>query len=223
MLIDYLTERFFFSDAGFFISAAGYLLAPALALFLHRLGQFQKKKKAVPECGPLTSFLLRQLSGDLWKILFFFVTGCLYPTYRIGNHETNPSAKRKIFGGGLFTTLTAAILSFLLYTAFELALSVFGGLTWEILLFAAKASTCANLSLLWFTVLPLPGSEAETLLRKKPFSKRGIAFRENGTLPFFLYCILGLFLACAGLPQANGQICSLSGMLTLFPVLLIGG
>ncbi|MBQ1272799.1 MAG: hypothetical protein IIY12_04805 [Clostridia bacterium] len=223
MLIDYLTHRFFFSDAKFVITAVGYLLAPALALLFHRLGQFQKKKNVLPESGSLKSFLLRQLSGDLWKIVFFFVTGCLYPSYRTTNEENNPLAKRKIFWGGVFSTLLTAVISFFLYTVFEFLLRMFGGLTWEILLFASKALTCANLSLLWFTVLPLPGSEIETLLRKKPFSEKGIAFRQNGTLPFFTYCLLGLLLACAGIPQANGQICSLSGIMSLFPVLLIGG
>ncbi len=222
MLIDYLTQRFCFSDAGFLLTAACYLLAPAVALFLHRQGQFQAKKKQ-PQCGSLKDSLLEQLGGDLWKIIFFFVTGCLYPTYRLGSTELSPIIKRKIFWGGLRTTLYATAAFYTLYTAFQFAESRTGSVVFWVLLLVTKALTCANLSLLIFTLIPIPGSEIETLLRKKPFSEKGIAFRQNGTMPFFVYCVIGLLLACIELPLFNGQVCSLSGIITLFPVLVIGG
>ncbi len=223
MLIDFLTQRFCFSREGGIITAVCYFAAAAIALFLHRLGQFQKIKKYTAAPVSLGAFLRQRLGGNLWGMFFFLVTGCLYPAPAEVSEVQDKGAKKSIFWGGVRSTLYATTAFYTFYTVFQLADSLTEWSGWWIFLLITKALTCANLSLLWFSILPLPCSEAEILLRKKPFGEKGIAFRSNGTMPFFVSCLLGLLLACITLPFPGGQVCSLSGILTLFPVLLIGG
>ena len=84
------------------------------------------------------------------------------------------------------------------------------------------ALSCAYVSALIFLLLPLPGSDADLLLRGKAPSEKGAALRLQGTYPFLIYTLLGLLLA--SIPVVlNGTVYTLSGLMTMFPVFLIGG
>lgn len=223
MLIDFLTERYCFSRSDAIISAILYIVAAAVALFLRRWGQARNGKKYGKTEPGLWRTLLKDLPSGLWGIAFFLLTGCLKGSVRDENVEEDKRINRKIFFAGLRYTLYGTVGSYLLYTILQLLASLVGGTGWAIPLLATKALTGANLSLLWFSILPLPGSDIDVFLRKKPLSAKGEAFRKNGTWSFFLFCVLGLLLACVTVPLPNGRLCSLSGILALFPVLLIGG
>lgn len=223
MLIDFLTERYCFSQAEPVISVLLYLLASLTAMFFHRLGQARALKKEGNVEKPFRTLLAGNWGGDLWGILFFLVTGCLRCSYGEAQKSSEERTDKAVYWKGILWTLTTAALSFFAYTLIQMGQLYWGGLFWEILLLTSKAFTCANISLLVFSLLPLPCSEGEILLRKKPFSQRGERFRNNGTLPFFLFCILGLLLASAAITFPGGQTCSLSGILTLFPILALGG
>ncbi len=224
MLIDILTERYCFSQSGIVISVIVYTLAAAFALILRRWGQVRSEKKC-GKAGPVFwRAILQDLPSSLWATAFFVLTGCLKGSLREDDGKVpDKTVNRKIFFGGFRYTVYGTAGSFLLYTVLQLLASLIGGAAWSIPLLAAKALTGANLSLLWFSVLPLPGSDVEVFLRRKPFGPKGEAFRKNGTWPFFLFCVLGLLLACVAVPVGKDAVCSLSGIITLFPVLLIGG
>lgn len=222
MLIDFLTERYCFSESDPVISVILYILAATVALILRYWGQARCRAKH-GKGSPFWRTLLQCGQATLWAIAFFAVTGCLKGPISTEDKTDDRNLNRKIFLAGIRYTGLGTVGSFLLYTVLQLLASLIGGTVWPILLLAAKALTGANLSLLWFSVLPLPGSDAEIYLRKKEFGPKGTAFRKNGTWPFFLFCVIGLLLACITVPLSDGRICSLSGIMTLFPVLLIGG
>lgn len=223
MLIDYLTERYIFSQSNLALSVILYLLAGAVALILHRWGQVRcRKKHATCESG-LWKTLLKDLPSELWQIAFFLLTGCLRSSLWKEHKTENKGLNRKIFFWGIQYNAYGLAGSFLLPLLFQLLQAIFGGSIWSILLLSTKALVGANLSLLWFSILPLPDSDAERLLRTKPLTTKEANFRKGGTFSFFLFCVVGLLLACIAIPLPNGTLCSLSGILSLFPVLLIGG
>lgn len=223
MLIDYLTERYCFSQAGLIVSVLLYFAASLTAVFFHRLGQARVLKKEGTVKNPLGTLLWGNLAGDLWGIFFFLLTGCLRCSYKESLKSSDDNVNKAVYWKGILWSLMAAAISYFAFTLIQIGQIQLGGLVWELLLFTAKAITCANISLLLFSLLPLPCSEGEVLLRKKPFSQRGLRFRKNGTLPFFLFCLLGLLLACVAISFPNGQTYSVSGILTLFPILVVGG
>ncbi len=221
MLIDYLTGRFCFSDGNLILTLLFYTLAAAVALTLRYLGQARcRKKNGV--ATPIHHTILDEGAAFVWNILFFLVTGCLKGAVQECYRTENRTVNRKIFFAQFRFILYGGAGSFFLYTVFQLFASLVGGGVWQILLLAAKALTCAHISLLVSTLLPLPCSDADVYLRKGELSKRGIAFRRNGVWPFFVFCILGLVLACTVIP-VGGREFSLSSLLTLFPIFLIGG
>ncbi len=219
MLIDYLTGRRFFSQSDVVISIVLYALAGVAALLLRRWGQVRNGK---PGSG-FWKTLRRDLPSGIWEILFFLFTGCLKGPLGKEDKAEDKSINRKIFFGGIRYTFFGVVGSFLLLILLQILKAALGGTAWEIPFLWAKALTGANLSLLWFSLLPLPDSDAETFLRTKPLGEKEKAFRENGTWAFFFYCALGLLLACIPIPLGNGTVASLSGILTLFPIHLIGG
>lgn len=223
MLIDYLTERHIFSQSNIAVSVILYALAGAAALILRRWGQVRCKKKSGTCQSGLWRTILRDLPSEIWGITFFLLTGCLKGTIRKEERTEDKTLNRKVFFGGIYHICFGAAGGFVLYTLFQLLQSALGGSFWEIFFLGARALTAANLSLLWFSILPLPGSDAETFLRTKTLGAKEKSFRENETLPFFLFCMVGLLLACIPVPMPNGTIFSLSSLLTLFPLILIGG
>lgn len=220
MLIDRLTERLCFSELDAVLSGILYATAALAALLLRRWGQARTADK---RCRGLSATLLRDIPGGLWSVFFFVLTGCLKGPVREEDKTNDAHKNRSIFLGGICYTVIGAIGSFFLYTLLQFLAARVGGIGWQIPLLAAKALTGANLSLLWFSLLPLPGSDAEVFLRTKGFGNKGEALRKNGTWPFFIFCTLALLLACITIPLPDGRFCSLSGIITLFPVLLIGG
>ena len=219
MLIDFLTGRRFFSQSDVVISIVLYALAGAVALLLRRFGQVRNGK---PGMG-FGKTLLQDLPSGVWEIIFFLFTGCLKGPLGEEDKTEDKTTNRKIFFGGVRYTFFGVAGSVLFLILLQILKAALGGSAWEIPFLFAKALIGANLSLLWFSVLPLPGSDAETFLRTKPFGEKEKAFRENGTWSFFLYCVIGLLLACITIPLGNETIGSLSGIITLFPLLLIGG
>ena len=219
MLIDCLSERYIFSAHGLALSVTAYAAAALIALLLRRAGQARGAKKAGKSYPKLPLLLMQDLSSGLWSILFFVVTGCLKGPLRKDNKGDTPEQNRKIFWSGMLNTAIGAVVSVILYNAlWILEQSTFT----SILLLFARALVCANISLLIFSLLPLPCSDAEAFLRKKPFGEKGLALRRQGTFPFLIYTTLSLLLACVTLPLWGVSI-SVSGLLTLFPLLLIGG
>lgn len=219
MLIDFLTGRRFFSQSGIVISIVVYALAGAVALLLRRIGQVRNGK-------PGTGFwntILQDLPSGIWEICFFLITGCLKGPLGEQDKTSDKTANRKIFFGSLRYTFFGVVGSVLFLILLQILKAAFGGSAWEIPFLCARALIGANLSLLWFSILPLPGSDAETFLRRKRFGEKEKAFRENGTWSFFLYCVVGLLLACITVPLSDGAVGSLSGIMTLFPIYLIGG
>ncbi len=223
MLIDYLTERYLFSQSNIAVSVILYALAGAVALILRRWGQVQcKKKQGICQVG-LWKTILNDLPSEIWAIAFFLLTGCLKGLIRKEDKTEDKTLNRKIFFASICYPFIGAVGSFLLYILFQILQAAAGGSLWEIFLLGTKALVGANLSLLWFSILPLPGSDSEILLRTNPLGMKEESFRKNGTIPFFLFCVLGLLLACITVPLSNGTVYSLSSLLTLFPLLLIGG
>ncbi len=222
MLIDFLTERYSFSRSGLLPSILISILAAVGILILRRWGQLRSRKKAGLEVPSLWRTILSDLAGGCWAVLFFTVTGCLKGPLDENEKTEDKTLNRKIFFGGVLYPLLGAVAAFVLYTAFQFLVARLPSAAWEIPLLATKTLMGAGLSSVWFSLLPFPGSDAEVFLRTKPFGKRGEAFRKNGTWPFFCFCAVGLLLACVTLPLPGGA-CSLSGVITLFPVLLIGG
>lgn len=219
MLIDYLSERYLFTARGLVLSVIAYAVAALVALLLRRAGQSRGAKKAGTEYPKLPLLLVQDLSSGLWSIFFFVMTGCLKGPLREENRAKTPEGNRKIFWGGICNTAIGAIVSVLLYNV----LWIFAENTFvSVLMLFARALVSAHLSLLIFSLLPLPCSDAETFLRKKPFGKKGLALRRQGTFPFLIYTTLSLLLACITLPVWGTSV-SVSGLLTLFPLLLIGG
>ena len=219
MLIDFLTGRRFFSQSDIVISIILYTLGGAVALLLRRLGQVRNGK---PGMG-FWKTLLQDLPSGIWGIIFFLFTGCLKGPLQEQDKTEDNTANRKIFFGGIRYTFFGVIGSVLFLILLQILKAALGGSAWEIPFLCVKALIGANLSLLWFSVLPLPGSDAEIFLRTKPFGEKEKSFRKNGTWSFFLYCVVGLLLACITVPLGKGTIGSLSGIITLFPILLIGG
>lgn len=219
MLIDFLTGRRFFSQSDIVISILLYTLAGAVALLLRRLGQVRNGKPGVG----FWKTLVQNLPLGIWELIFFLFTGCLKGPLREQDKTDDKTANRKIFFGGIRYTCFGVVGSVLFLILLQILKAALGGSAWEIPFLGAKALIGANLSLLWFSILPLPGSDAETLLRTKPLGEKEKAFRQNGTWSFFLYCVVGLLLACITIPLGNETVGSLSGIITLFPILLIGG
>lgn len=221
MLIDRLTERFYFSDADLAVSVVIYTLAAFIALFVRRWAQVAGSKQ-----GGISRSLSKTMGNEipqmLWSSFFFVLTGCLKGPLCHEDRTEDHQVNRTVFLRGVLGNLATAGIAFLLYTGIEYVGLVSDGLIWQILLLATKALTAANLSLTVFALLPLPESDAEKLLRKKEFSPRGSSLRHNGTVPFFLFCTVGLLLANVSVSLPGGD-CSLSGVVTLFPFLLIGG
>ncbi len=222
MLIDYLTERFCFSEANIVLSTILYFLAAAIALILKRLGQIRGGKKYEKNFSTFTRLLLQDIPLDLWGVIFFLLTGCLKGASHKEDRTEDPQVNRAIFRGGLLYPICGAAVAFLLFTAAQFLAAHFGAV-WQIPMYLMKALFCANLSLTVFSLLPLPGSDAELFLRTRPFGTKGKSFRENGTYPFFLFALLGILLACIPIPLFNGTTYSLSAIITLFPIILIGG
>ncbi len=221
MFIDYFSERSVYAGGNFVLAVIFYFSAALIALLLRYYAQARcRKKNGV--ATPIHHTILDEGASALWNVLFFLLTGCLKGTVRETHRTAKEDINRKIFITETVAVFGGAALSFLLYTVFQLLLSVTGADIWGIFLLATEALTAAHMSLLIFTCLPLPGSDADVYLRKGELSKRGKAFRRNGVWPFFLFCILGLFLSCFALP-VKGQYYSLSSIITLFPIFLIGG
>ncbi len=223
MLIDFLTERQLFSQRGLGITILFYFIAGAVAVLLRRVGQVRAAKKYDSDSLSLGKVLLKDLPSALWEIAFFLLTGCLRGTLRETDKTTSKETNRKIFFSGMSFLLLGAVASFVLFVLFQFLQAAVGGSAWDFALFGAKALTGAHVSLMVFSLLPLPGSDVETFLRTKEFGPKGNTFRKDGTWPFFLYCLLGLLLACITVPLGDGTTASLSGILTLFPILLMGG
>ena len=223
MLIDLFTQRQLFSQEGTAITVLFYFLAAVAALFLRRAGQVLAAKKCGSASMPLGKVLLKDLPSSLFFLAFFLATGCLKGSLRERDKSDSKEANRKIFFGGVSFVLLGFAGSFLSFLLFQILQAALGGTVWNVAFLGARALSVAHLSLFWFSVLPLPASDAEVFLRTKEFGEKGTSFRKDGTLPFFLFCILGLLLACITVPLGNGVSGSLSGILTLFPILLIGG
>ena len=221
MLIDLLTERYVYSQEGLVISVIIYILAAAVALLLRQIGQARGRKTPITQ-RTFRETVLPELPAALWSIFFFLLTGCLKAPVRKEARTNDAKVNRKIFFTQIFFLLIGAGASFFLYTSLQFFASITGFLWWNIPLLFMKALTGATLSLLIFSLLPLPDSDADLYLRTKPLGEKGEAFRRNGTWPFFVYCILGFTLACVTLPFPAGDT-SLSALITLFPILLIGG
>ncbi len=221
MLIDYFSERYVFSEGNVLLSVLFYLLAALVALVLRYLAQARcRKKNGV--ATPIHHTILDEGASALWNIAFFLLTGCLKGTVKESNRTADRKINYKIFAAQTMAVFAGAAVSFLLYTVFQLLLSLTGAEVWGIFLLASKALTGANLSLLIFSCIPLPGSDADVYLRKNELGKKGKAFRKNEVWPFFIFCILGLLLACIAFP-IGGRYYSLSSLISLFPIFLIGG
>lgn len=223
MLIDFLTERQLFSQEGLGITVLFYVVAAGVALLLRRVGQVRAAKKYDSDSPSLGNVLLKDIPSALWGIVFFLLTGCLKGSLRETDKTQSKETNRKIFFGGLLFVFFGFAASVVLFLLFQVLQAALGGSAWGYAFLCAKALTGAHLSLILFSLLPLPNSDAETFLRAKEFGAKGIIFRQDGTWPFFLYSVLGLLLACITVPLSNGTVGSLSGILTLFPILLMGG
>ncbi|MBO5247949.1 MAG: hypothetical protein J6B54_01460 [Clostridia bacterium] len=213
-----------FSQSNLAVSAACYGIAAIIALLLRRWGQVfggLGKERSLAEFGRI---LLRDLPSALWAVAFFLGTGCLKGPINTEDRTEDPQKNRKIFFNGILFPFSGAIVSFVLFLLFQ-TLQASTGWTWDIPGLIAKSSMGANLSLCFFSILPLPASDIEVFLRTKPFGPRGTAFRKNGSWPFLLFTALGLLLACVTLPLPSfyGGDTSLSAILALFPILLLGG
>ncbi len=222
MLIDFLTERYSFSQSGIAVSIILYTVAGMVALLFHRLGQARAHKGENSKTALFRKNVFGNLPSSLWSVVFFLITGCLRDSVR-GVASEDKKLNRRIFWNGVGVTFFSAVGFFFLYTVVELLADLTGGSAWSVVLLGAKALTGANLSLLFFSLLPLPGSEAEVLLRRKPLSPKGEAFRKDGTWPYFVFCATGILLSCITIPVYDGGVHSLIGILSLFPILLIGG
>ena len=221
MLIDLLTERYVYSQEGPVISVIIYILAAAVALLLHHLGQARGRE--IPfSLRTFKDTVLPELPEALWATFFFLLTGCLKAPVRKNGKTDDTKTNRKIFFTQSLYLLIGAGASFFLYTSLQFFAGILPSLWWNIPLLLIKALTGANISLLIFSLIPLPDSDADCYLRTKPLGEKGEAFRRNGTWPFFVTCILGFTLACLTLPMPSGDA-SVSALITLFPILLIGG
>ncbi|MBQ2273653.1 MAG: hypothetical protein II337_09365 [Clostridia bacterium] len=221
MLIDLLTERYVYSQEGPVISVIIYILAAAVALLLRQIGQARGRE--IPfSLRTFKDTVLPEFPAALWSIFFFLLTGCLKAPVRKEARTNDAKVNRKIFFTQISFLLVGAGASFFLYTSLQFFASITGFLWWNIPLLFMKALTGASISLLIFSLIPLPDSDADLYLRTKPLGEKGEAFRRNGTWPFFVTCILGFTLACLTLPMPSGDA-SVSALITLFPILLIGG
>ena len=218
MIIDILTERYAYADAGTVLPFLFYILSAAVALTLRRLGQCRATKKRDPSAPGMCRILLRDAPSAAWSIFFFLLTGCLKGPIREEERSEDRAVNRNAFRGGILALLSGWILSLILYALCFL----FNGSAAEILRSATDSLATAHLSLLIFSLLPLPCSDCETLLIQKGFGEKGIAFRKNGTYPFFLFTALGLLLAVI-VVSVGGSVLSLSRMITAFPQIMIGG
>ena len=219
MLIDFLTGRYFFTDFILWISIPFYCTAALTALLLRRWGQARVAKKYGRKTPRFPDLWLQDLTSSLWAAFFFLMTGCIKGPLREEDLADDTNVRRKTFFAGILFPFLGAVASLLLY----LILSIFSQWTYiEIPMLFAKALTCANLSLVIFSLLPLPLSDAEQLLRDKDFGEKGTAFRKQGTYPFLVFTLVGLLLGCVTV-SIHGVPHSLSSVLTLFPFLLIGG
>ena len=221
MLIDVMTGRDCFASGSTALSVIIYILAAIAAMLLYRWGRAHCEKKHGVATQTIPKILINSLPSGIWNVTLFLLTGCL--RFPASEMTEDKRLNKKIFLSGIGFLSIGTAGAYVLYTVLQLLASLIGGGYWAIPMLIAKALTCAGLSLLIFSHLPLPGSDCESCLRKKPLSPRQESFRKNGTWPFFLFCTLALLLACIAVPLPNGQVCSLSGIVTLFPILLIGG
>lgn len=219
MLIDFLTERTLFSRGeSLLLALTAYILAGLFALLLRLLGQAKNAKKNGVSYPKFPLLLLQHLTSGIWAIFFFVLTGCLKgPLHE--EEGASIKAKQSIFAGGLVAPLCGSVIWAMIHSVLAIYSEV---ATVQTVMLFTSAMISAHLSLTLFTVLPLPGSDAERLLRRKEFSPRRAAFRRQGTYPFLIFTVIGLLLACITLPVGTVN-CSLSGLITLFPVFVIGG
>ena len=173
--------------------------------------------KGISKAALITKIISIAISVVL-AIFFFVLTGCLKgPLHE--EEGASIKAKQSIFVGGLVAPLCGGVIWAMIHSVLAIYSEV---ATVQTVMLFTSAMISAHLSLTLFTVLPLPGSDAERLLRRKEFSPRRAAFRRQGTYPFLIFTVIGLLLACITLPVGTVN-CSLSGLITLFPVFVIGG
>lgn len=224
MLIDLLTERYGFSQINPVLSVIVYFAAAVAALLLRRWGQVRGGRKHDNTLPTLSKILLQEIPASLWYTLFFLLTGCLKAPAQEEDRTNDRITDRGIFWGGVCFPAVGALLAFFLFTVFQLFASLFPSTAWEIPMLAGKALVCANLSSVWFSLLPLPLSDGDIFLRRGDLSERGRSLRRGGTIPFFLFTLLGLLFACITVPfPLTNTAYSLSGWMALFPLILIGG
>lgn len=219
MLIDYFTQRYTFSGESLWLSLVAFTVAGAAVLLHRRRALYKTAKIAEGERPRFRQALLQNLPSGLWALIFFLLTGCLRESLQEVPSGDSPSEKRKRFFFGLLHLGVGAVAVTLIHSV----VAIFGELAWvrTVMLFTG-AFTCAYVSALIFYLLPLPGSDADRLLRTKEPGEKGAALRRDGTFPFLIFTLLGLFLACIPVVW-NGATYTLSGILTMFPVFLIGG
>ena len=218
MIIDSLMDRYSFSEPDALLPFFLYAAAAILALLLRRWGQIRGARKASGAPGSLSGILLQDLPSSLWYVFFFLLTGCLKGSLREENRSKDSAVNRKSFVTGIRYLLYGWLPSMAAVLLLQGAEGVFPGLLYLI----AKALSAAFGSLLFFSLLPLPCSDMEALCIQPDLGEKGIALRKNGTVPFFIFTALSLFLAVI-VVAVKGQIYSLIGIITLFPLILIGG
>lgn len=219
MLIDYFTERYTFTESDLWISVVAYLLAGLIALLLRRWGQSRVAKKYGLTNPRFPDLWLQDLTSGIWAAFFFTMTGCLKGPLREEDCAKDPKVRRKVFLEGILFPIAGVAIFFLLYTVLE----IFAQHSFmKIPLMFTKALVSANISLLIFSLLPLPCSDCEKLLLCREPGEKGIALRKQGTYPFLIFTILGLLLGSITVSM-EGTAVPLSGILTLFPFFLIGG
>lgn len=218
MIIDILTQRYTFSDKGTLLPLFFYAGAAVIALLLRRWGQFRGAKKASGRTVSLRSLILRDVPSGIWYVFFFVLTGCLKGPFREEEKAEDATVNRKCFVSGTLFVLYGWIASTVACLFLNGAESTFFG----ILFLITRALSIAHGSLLIFSLLPLPCSDIETLFIQPDLGDKGLAFRKNGTFPFFLFTALALLLAVIVVAVA-GRVYSLIGIATMFPLMLIGG
>jgi len=219
MLIDYFAERNTFSQQGLWLSVLAFLLAALTALIHRRWALHRAAKKRGLPCLKFRILLLRGLAPGFWAILFFLLTGCLKGPLQEDEPAGDKKAKRALFFSQVLHLVAGTLVAVLIHSVIAIFSEV--AVIRTVMLFTG-AFVCAYLSLLIFTLLPLPCSDAEQFLRTKEFSPKGMALRRQGTYPFLIHTTLALLLACIPVP-VGAAVYSLSGLITMLPVFLIGG
>ena len=210
MVTERLAEIWIPEQGNLFLCLLFYALAGASAILLHRWGQVRYRKK---QSEPLHFFDRKELRlpETVFYWLFFLLTGALKPIPGPEGFVNDKRKARQLFFAGLRFNFYGAAASFLLYTTVQFWLSAAGSPVAFVLLLLPEALLRANLSAMWFSLLPLPGFDEGMVLASLLPERQRIGFCSAKAAAFFLFTALSVFLARAGILF----------WITRFPIILI--